>query len=911
MLLGRVAERRCIAAVLDDALEGRSGVLAFTGEPGIGKTALLEDAVGSAKDFMVLRARGVESEAQIPFASLLEVCRPALGALAAVPRPQAVALESALALRPAQPAERFAVGSGVLSLLAASADRQPLLVVLDDVHWFDSSSGEALRFALRRLLADRVAVLVAVREGEPSFLDETDISRRRLDGLTASEAVELLAQRGVGADIAEQFTAATGGNPLALVELARSADLASITPGAGAVVPVPAALAHGFLRRVESLDPDARRVLVLAAAHDGGDAATLELAARRLGVDFGAVTRAEAAGVVALRNGQVDFSHPLVRSAVYSAAPADVRRAVHRALAAVLSDHDADRRAWHLASGALGTDRAAADAMRQAGARAQERNASGVAMAAYERAASLTADEEGRATLLSMAARSAWLAGLEGRASELIVAARAVAPDGGRAMAMAHLEGQLALHRGPVMDAHAVLIAAAAGTEADPALAIELLADATLASLFAGRPSEMLATARQAEAHLPACPTRRARYLAAMAKGMALILGGDAEEGAALVRFGVTLLPLDEEPDDPRWTAWTVMGPMWLRDGTAGRATVDRALDTARRRGAVGALPFLLTYLARDQAGGEAWAAAVACYDEAIRISRETGQRTSLAMALAGLAWIEARQGDEDRCRGHAGEAGDLSRALGAGFFAVWTLAALGDLELGLGNAAAAAGHYRRQIDLLDAQGITDPDISPAPDLVEACLRLGDLETATTLAWSYRAAAARKGQAWSAARASRAVGLVAGDTTWETWFDQALAAHRSTPDSFELARTQMAYGARLRRARRRIEARPPLREAFRRFDRLGARPWADQARVELEATGETIRSRDAGAMEKLTPQEVQIALLLTSGRTTREAAAALFVSPKTVEYHLRHVYEKLGVRSREALRRTLGDQRPS
>lgn len=909
MLLGRVAERQRIAALLDGAREGRSGVLALVGEPGIGKTALLDDAVGTAEGFTVLRARGVESEARIPFASLLELCRPALGALAAVPRPQAVALESALALRPAQPAERFAIGAGVLSLLAAVADRHPLLVALDDAHWFDPSSGEALRFALRRLVADRIAVLIAVREGEASFLDGSDIDRWPLGGLSAAEVVELLAQQGHGTELAERVGAATGGNPLALIELARSADLLSLSPGAGTVVPVSAALAHGFLRRVESLDPDARQVLLLAAAHDGGDAATLEQASHRLGVDFSALTRAEAAGVVGLREGQVEFRHPLVRSAVYSAAPAGARREVHRALAAVLSDRDVDRRAWHLASAAVGTDPVAAEAMRQAGERARERTAYAVASAAYERAAALASDDGGRAALLCDAAQSAWLAGLDERAGELVVAARTAVPAGVQTAGLAHLEGQLALHRGPVMDAHAVLTAAA-GTEADPALAVELLADATIASFFAGRPAEMLATATMAEERLPARPSPRARYLATMAKGMALILGGDAQQGALLVRDGVALLSSDDGMGDPRWTAWTVMGPMWLREGTAGRAIVDHALDAARRQVAVGALPFLLTYLARDQAGGDAWPAAVACYDESIRISRETGERTDLAMSLAGLAWLEARQGHEARCRAHAEEARDLCRRLGTDFFAVWTLAALGDLELGLGNAAVAAGHYRDQADLLAERGITDPDVSPVPDLVDAYVRLGEREAARELASSFQAAAARKGQAWSAARASRALGLVADDQEFDAWFAQALAAQRATPDSFELARTQLAYGARLRRARRRAEARAPLREAFGVFDRLGAHPWADAAQVELQATGETIRSRDAGALEKLTPQEVQIALLLSSGRTTREAAAALFVSPKTVEYHLRHVYEKLGVRSREGLRRAL-DQRPS
>lgn len=897
--MGRIEERRRIEELLAAARRGSSGVLAFVGEPGIGKTALLDAAAASATDFRLLAVRGIESEASIPFASLLELTRPILGALGRIPAPQAVALESALALRPAQPAERFAVGAATLSLLAASAEDRPLLVVVDDAQWLDASSAEALRFAIRRLLADPIAVLLAARAGEPSFVDDSHLPVCALEGLGTEDAVSLLAGMRLGPDLAASAVRIAAGNPLALIELGRGVDLVGLAAGSGAVVPAPAAISRVFLRRIDGLDPDARRALVLAAAHDEGDASTLERAAAHLGVELAAFARAEAAGVILAREGRIEFRHPLARSAVYGAAPALVRREAHRALAAVLSDRDVDRRAWHLASAATGTDPSASAALRQAADRAQRRSAYAVAAAAYERAARLAPGKRDRGALMWDAAGSAWLAGLPDKARELLGAARALAPEASRMAEVAHLEGQIALHRGPVMEAYDVLTAAA--SSAAPEQAAELLADAALACFYAAKPAEMLAAATQAEGRLTGQAGRRGRYLAAMAKGMALILGGDAQRGAASIRSVAGLVESEESPEDPRWTTWLVMGQMWLREGTAARVLVDQALEAARSRAAAGALPFLLVHLARDQAGGDAWTSATACYDESIRVSRETGQDTELAMALAGLAWLEARQGREDDCRAHAAEAEARCRQLGLGLFEIWVLAALGELELGLGHAADAVTQFRRQLDLLGARGITDPDISPVPELVEASLRVGDVDSARQLALAFATAATQKGQSWSLARASRALAMVADDQACWRRFEQALLLHRDTPDSFEEARTQLVYGARLRRARRRVDAREPLRAALGTFERLGARPWAEAARVELSATGETIRSRAGGALERLTPQELQIALLLAGGRTTKEAAAALFVSPKTVEYHLRHVYQKLGVGSRDAL----------
>lgn len=902
MLFGRAEERRRIEALLDAARSGQSTMLGFVGEPGIGKTALLSYAAERAEGFQVLRARAVEAESHIPFSSLLELLRPVLDKLGGIPGPQAVALESALALRPALPTERFAVGAGVLSLLAAAADQAPVAVVIDDAQWLDASSAEALRFTIRRLVADPVAVFVAAREGEPSLLDEGGLPAARLGGLEQDDAIALLGDT-VRPELVGGALRATGGNPLALLELAKGFDPLALDSPRGGVVPVPTAISREFLRRARDLDDDALFLVTLAAAHDDGDCAIVERAAGFLGLDFAPIAAAEATGLLSLREGRIEFRHPLVRSAIYGSASPESRRTAHRALAAVLSDSDVDRRAWHLASAAVGTDAAASSALRQAGERARERSAYAVAAAAFERAARLAPDHSARADLLWAAAQSAWYAGTADLSRQLLEGARMQPPDPRRAVEIAHLEGQIALHLGPVMDGHSVLVAAAALAPGDTGA--ELLAEAAIACFYAGRPVQMLEVAEQAQAELGPGSAPRARFYASMARGMALILGGRGKQGAREIRQAMSLVDTHELSDDPRLTTWLVMGPMWLRESTAGRAVVDRALETARSRSAVGALPYLLNHLARDQAGGGEWTSANACFEESIRLSREAGQRADLAMALAGLAVLEAHQGREDGCRSHAGDAIQYCRELGLGYFETWAVGALGELELVSGRASEAAGHFERQVAQLRALGIVDPDASPGPELAEAFLRLGRRDDAERVTKGFETAAEEKGQAWSLARAMRCRGLLADERSFERCFEEALVLHRATPDAFEEARTSLAFGARLRRARRRTQARAHLRSALETFDRLGARPWAGVAQSELGATGETIRTRESGALYRLTPQELQIALVLSEGMSTREAAAALFISPKTVEYHLRHVYQKLGVRSRDDLARTL------
>jgi DNA-binding CsgD family transcriptional regulator len=892
MLLGRGRELDAIETLLSRARFNESTVLVVTGEVGIGKTALLESAADLAREkgMRVLRARGIESEARVPFAALLELLRPALGALERIPEPQATALESALALRTAVADDRFAVGAATLALLAAYAEDAPVAVLLDDAHWLDGSSADALLFAIRRLIADPIAVLAAVREGEPSFADGAGLPAMELTGLDRDAAASL-----VGDAAADRLHRATGGNPLALIELApegeRLTDIPLDTPA-----PVVGRVARRFVERAEKLPKSTRAALLLVAASDTGALVSLARVREHIATDLGP---AESAGLVTLRDGRVEFRHPLARSAVYGAATPEHRRAAHRALATALPDAEGDRRAWHLALATVGPDDIAASALEQAGARARSRSAYAVAAAAYERGAALSTAP---AQLMHAAADAWWLAGRPDRAAALVDEARAQPIDAELEVKLEHLRGQIAARRGPVQEAFTILRAAAEQAAAfDRQGAVVMLAEATYQAFFAGDGAAMLETARRATA-LAAPDDARATILAGLALGMAQIFAGEGGDGAETIREAVRRLEAsDELRDDPRLAVWAAYGPLWLREAEAGRTLYERALQLVRARTALGALPELLVHVARDWAATTDWPAAHAAYSEAIALARESRQDVALGFGLAGIAWLEARQGREEQARAHAAEGRAVCARAGVAAQELWAIAALGDLELGLGRPDAALPHYEEWATRLREHRIADPDLSPAPELVETLARVGRTDEAAAISAAYQAPAQAKGQPWALARAARARGLIAADDAFEQPFEEASRLHDQTPDLYEAARTRLVYGARLRRAGQRTRAREELRASIDMFDRLGAAPWADNARTELGATGETARKRNPTTLDELTPQELQVAFLLAEGRTTREAAASMFLSPKTIEYHLRNVYRKLDVRTRADL----------
>jgi DNA-binding CsgD family transcriptional regulator len=901
MLVGREAERRAVDAVVAGARLGRSGVLVLTGEAGIGKTSLLEYAGSVADGATLLRATGSEAERDVPFGGLAQLFRATDADLDRLPPPQAQALGVALALRSGPVADRLAVGAAVLSLLVRWSEDRPLGLLVDDAHLLDRPSAEALAFACRRLLADPVFVLAAARVGEPGPLLEAGLPARTLVGLDLAGTGELARAR--GADVPAAALAmvhrATGGNPLAVIALADEPDrLRELSPDA--LVPVPARIAGWFGRRVAGVGPDAHRVLLLAAAGDG-DLATLTRACSALGLDAGAVAAAERTGLVTVRADRVEFTHPLARASVHAAAEPGDRRAAHRALAAAVPDGDVDRRAWHLAHAALGPDPAAAAALEVAGERAADRGAYAVAATAYGRAAQLTADAGDRARRLLAAGTSAWRGGDAAWAGSLLAGVPDLDPPARVRAEMLGVRGDMEVSCGSPERAQRLLVEAAtllAGD--DPSRAVLLLGEAVWAGVLSADAVGLVDAATRAERLLDQPLSDTARAVGTLAAGMARVFAG--RSGAELVRSGVELLAATVDPAGaPMRPEWLMLGPLWLRESGTGRTLVRAALDEGRARSAVSALPLLLFMIARDGATTEHWASAEADYGEAIGLARELGQTTLLALLLAGLSWLEARQGQADACRRHAEEALALCGQHPVALGRTWAEYALGELALVSGDVPAAVRRLGGLLDLLDELDIRDPDVSPAPELVEALLRSGRAEEARELAVRYGDEAAAKALPWALARAARVRGLLCPWHELDARFAEALELHARTPDVFEAARTTLAYGARLRRARRRADARGPLREALDCFDRLGARPWADLAAAELEATGATVARRGGDERAALTPRELQISLLLAEGRTTRETAAALFLSPKTVEYHLRHVYTKLGIASRAEL----------
>jgi len=903
VLVGRESERRTIGTLLAGARVGDSRVLVLSGEPGIGKTALLAEAQTMVADMRVLQAQGVESEQFVPFAGLLQLLRPVLPLLDQIPHAQAKALASALLLGSAEETEpsRFAVGAATLSLLCRAAEDRPLAVLVDDAHLLDSSSAEALVFAARRLISDAVAVLVTVRAGAPGAAVWASLPTAEVPGLDLEATAELVADTNgpVRPEQLVRLHRATAGNPLALLELGRYADQIDAAPP-DSPHSVSDQLTRSFIGRVQHLSEAARAALVVAAA-DSTSATTVYAACAVLGLTEPRLSEAEDAGLLTVHGDAVAFRHPLVRSAVYGAADPEIRRAVHRALAEVVPPAEADRLAWHLSRSAVPPDEATAVTLSRVAGQASARGAHAIAASAHERAADLTGARSLLAGRLAAAGEAAWLAGLTDRAMDLLDRALAGGPDPLLRAHVQGLRGAVETRCGSLDSALATLMSAAEAVEAtDADTAVRLFADAIHVCFYLAEPAAAMRASAAIERLLDQSVDPSARFLGSMASGMALVLSGSGARGIEKVRESASPLaaPADAAADRFRLPL-RVQGALWLRDSGPHLDTVREAVDQLRAQAALGSLPYLLMHIARDAATTDRWDDAEAAYLEGIRLARETGQSTDLAVSLSGLACLNARRGRAQECLDAVAAAEDLCRRNRIRLGSFWLTFALGDLAAGLGDLAGAVQHYEALESLLAETGLADPDQSCAPELVEAYVHLGRLEEARRLAVEFAAKAEAKGQPWSSARAQRALGLCEPEA--EAHFQAALQAHARTQDRFETARTELAFGSRLRRDRRRVEARPLLRSALNGFAQLGAAPWADRAEQELQATGETVRRREANVTEALTPQERQIAQLLARGRTTREAAAALFISPKTVEYHLRHIYLKLDIRSRTAL----------
>jgi DNA-binding CsgD family transcriptional regulator len=563
---------------------------------------------------------------------------------------------------------------------------------------------------------------------------------------------------------------------------------------------------------------------------------------------------------------------------------------------------------WHLAAAALGPDEAVATALDGTARRARARAAHATAAAAALRAAELSSSPAARARRLHAAGEAAWLSGNPARALRVLDEALALAPERRLRAEIEHLRGQATIRCGDVMSGHAMLVDAASRIEPhDPGKAVEMLAEAADACAYAGRPRRMLSVSRRAWNLLSPDAGSRERFFAGVAFGTALVYNGAGAAGARQLRRAVGILEREGSlAGDPGALAATTLGPLWLRGSQTTTALIDRTIESVRAGGELGQLPLTLALAGREAATSDRWARAAVFYEEAADLARRTGQDMPLCAALGGLAGLEARQGREQPCRAHAREAMRLAEQRGLVYLELWALDALAELELGLGRPRDARAQLERKLRILERLAITDPDISPVPELVETAVRAGVPDPVAGARAAFARHSLQKAQPWALARWQRCLGLLAGGDELEHHFSRALDLHFRTRDRFETARTHLCYGECLRRTGRRVRARQELRLALETFDALGAAPWAHRARAELQASGEAARRRDPSTLDDLTPQELRVGTLLASGATTREAATELFLSPKTVEYHQRNAYRKLGVHSREALATRLG-----
>ncbi|MEV0650723.1 AAA family ATPase [Phytomonospora sp. NPDC050363] len=876
MLHGRSGEVAALDSLVSSAREGDGGALLISGEAGAGKSALLDHAAGG--DLRVLRAAGVEPESGMAFAALHQLLHPVTDLFDGLPAPQREALRGAFG-EAAAPADRFLVAAGVFSLLTEAAT-EGLLCLVDDVQWLDAASADALVFAARRLAGHGVAMVLAARGEPPTWARGLD--RLRLTGLNPGDTAALLAERAPvepAPGVVARLTELTGGNPLALAEAADLLTAAQWQDREPLPDPLPAGAAI-FAGPVAELSPPARRLLLVAALDGRGDPDVVLAAA---GSD--ALAEVEASGLVTV-GAAIAFRHPLVRAAaVAEAGPAGVR-AAHQALA---ENHtDPDRRALHRAEATVGTDPDVAAELTASAHRAAERGGYADAATALTRAAELTPDRDLRARRLADAARSAWLGGRPGLAAGRLADARELARDPALLADLARLRGRFDLNSGDVAEATRLLLATAAEHPST-----ELLADAAEAASYVGDVPAIV------EAGRLAAPLERG-FLRDVLVGVGASLDGDPS-GGPLLRAAVETA---RDFDDATLLLWATTAASYLGEADTAAEFATRAGRFARMSGMTGQLPVVLEFVATGErmAGRLAHSEAVA--EEGLALAREAGYTNSVPAHLANLAAVAAIRGEEDRCRERAAEALSIAIPHRIGLRAATANYTLGLLDLGLGRFAAA--HDRFTALAAAGPGLGHPTVTwrTSPDRVEAAVGAGELEAAAHVLAEFERWSANAASPATQALLDRSRALTAGPDRALELLAGAVTATGGSP--FEHARTCLLYGERLRRAHRPGEARAQLRSAMETFARLGAAPWTERAHGELRAAGENAEGPAADALAALTPQELRIARLVGAGASSREVAARLFLSPRTVEYHLYKVYPKLGITSRTELARLLG-----
>lgn len=910
-LVGRAAELARVRALTERARGGRGAALVVEGAPGVGKSTLLRalDAPG----LRVLGTTGVETEVELPFAGLAELLAPLLAHADALPQAQRAALRAALALDAPGGAERVLVLHAVVALLTAAAREQPLLLLVDDVQWLDASSQEAIAFLARR--AGRMPLaLVAVRSlrGEP-YAPWPEVERLALEDLARADALALAQAGGLASQVAEALVDAVGGNPLALVEA--PSELTAAQRGGAVALPDPLPtgerLTRAYAARVAALPAPARDALLLAAASGSGELGPLLTALG--GADAHRFDPAEDAGLVRLDGGRVRFAHPLVRAAVYHAATPARRRAAHRALAAAGSPQE---RARHLAAAATAPDEQLAAELETLGHEARERGATATAIDLLERAAQLSPAPAGTAARTIAAAGTATVAGQPARARALIDALLPSLEDPLVRADAQYVRGAAILQDGRPREAYALLEDAAERVaERDPTRAALLLTQASVALVSSGPVAELAELAARAQALAPPWVAHAPAILRAEALAG---LGHHAPARALLDEHADALRDADAVGPGHELLSIAALCMIWMERYDTAERVLRRLIAAARAKGAVSALALPLAVLGSLHIRRAELEAAAGCAAEAVALS-DGADGFLRALALTSAAFVEAHRGEADACRAHAARVLELSAGLGLTATQATAEQALGMLALGLGESDAAIRHLERARAHTARFGSRDPSfLYTGGDLVDAYVRAGRDDDARAVAAELADGARLTGGAWAAAATARSRGLLDDDARIDEHLAAALAAHARIASPFELARTQLCFGERLRRARRRADARELLRAAHATFAALGTAPWEARAADELAATGMPgagaaaaggpadaptagAASAGVGAAAELTARERSVCDLVAGGATNREAATALFLSPRTVEHHLRQAYRKLGVRSRTEL----------
>jgi DNA-binding CsgD family transcriptional regulator len=901
-LRGRESE----CALLDDLLarirRSESQSLVLRGEAGIGKTALLDYLVASTSDLAVIRAVGVESEMELAYASLHQLCVPLLDRRDALPAPQRQAMETAFGMSAGGAPDRFLVGLAVLGLFAAAAEQRPLLCVLDDAQWLDRTSAVTLAFVARRLLAEAVGIVFAAREPDDELRDLPELEVRGVRNGDARALLSSAVPYKLDERVRDRIVAETRGNPLALLELPRGLTATQLAGGFGVVEAqaLTVRIEESFVRRLEELSDDARRLSLVAAAEPVGDPLLLWRASERLGIQPAASAAAEEAGLLAIGE-RVTFRHPLVRSAVYRSAAVPERRAVHLALAdATDREADPDRRAWHLAAAAAAPDEGVAMELERSAGRAQARGGLAAAAAFLKRAVELTADPARRVERALAAAEASLHAGAFDAALGLIATAEAGPLGDFQRARVDLLRGHVAFASDFGTDAPALLLRAAKRLEPfDLQLAREtyLIAwgAATIAGPLAGR--EVRLEICRAVRTLPE-PGEDSRALALLLDGLAVLTTeGHAAAMPTLQLAAEALADIPVEDvlrwgfmgTDASWAAWDI---------EAIRAISERQVELVRDAGAFAQLPFHLWQLGISTAwmGELADAASVAAESESLASATRSPIAPYTALRLAGL------RGSEGEYSAMIG-AFEQAAAGGQGIAIAhvhWTAAVLFN-ALGRYDEAMAAA--RQAVDEF-------PDfwkMHALPELVEAAARAGDADLARDAHARLSAMTDHCGNDFAHGMELRCRALLSSGATGDGLYRDAIEQLSRTRIRPELARAHLLYGEWLRREGRRVDARAQLRTAYGMFGGIGMEAFEERARVELQATGEKVRKRTAEIRDALTAQERQIALLARDGLSNPEIGSRLFLSPRTVEWHLRKVFAKLEIQSRRQLAHALAD----